>query len=210
MPPRSQCLSAPSAATPNTTTACRWRVLRTNPRSGTRTLVHYGGIAPTPFPGLTLGLIADGFRLTCIDFLWDDDAPASRVCPDSAIAAHSSQFLSAREVIELALHQLEDFFAHRPVTRPVPLVPQGTPFQRRVWQAMGKIPAGQTRRYGELAQELGNSARAVGGACRANPIPLLIPCHRVVAASGQGGFAGAQDGRLVELKRWLLAHEQGI
>lgn len=200
----------PSVATPTTTTACRWCVLRTNPRGGTHALVHYDGIAPTPFPGLTLGLIVDGSRLSCIDFLWDDDAPASRVRPDSAIAAHSSPFPSARGVVELALHQLDDFFAQRPVTRPVPLAPQGTPFQRRVWQAMGKIPPGQTRRYGELAQELGSSARAVGGACRANPIPLLIPCHRVVAASGQGGFAGAQDGRLVELKRWLLTHEQRI
>jgi methylated-DNA-[protein]-cysteine S-methyltransferase len=83
----------------------------------------------------------------------------------------------------------------------------GTPFQRRVWRLIAAIPPGDTRTYGELAAALGSSARAVGGACRANPCPLVVPCHRVVARDGLGGFAGDRGGRLLDIKRWLLAHE---
>lgn len=83
----------------------------------------------------------------------------------------------------------------------------GTAFQKRVWQALRRIPPGETRTYGELAREFGTSARAVGNACRANPVPVVIPCHRVVAVNGLGGFAGDRDGRLVAVKRWLLGHE---
>ncbi|GAB6042224.1 methylated-DNA--[protein]-cysteine S-methyltransferase [Endothiovibrio diazotrophicus] len=90
----------------------------------------------------------------------------------------------------------------------VGLAPQGTPFRQRVWAALRDIPPGQTLTYGELARRLGSSPRAVGGACRANPIPLLIPCHRVVSANGPGGYAGdPADGPRAAVKRWLLAHE---
>jgi len=85
--------------------------------------------------------------------------------------------------------------------------PAGTPFQRQVWQAIAAIPAGRTRTYGALAAELGSAPRAVGAACRANPYPLLVPCHRVVGVHGLGGFAGDSQGRLLGVKRWLLAHE---
>lgn len=85
--------------------------------------------------------------------------------------------------------------------------PAGTGFQRRVWRLIAAIPAGSTRTYSELAAELGSSPRAVGGACRANPYPLLVPCHRVVAVNGLGGFAGDTGGRLLAFKRRLLAHE---
>jgi len=91
--------------------------------------------------------------------------------------------------------------------RDLPLAPSGTPFQQRVWSTLREIPPGERRTYGELARELGTSPRAVGGACRANPVPLLIPCHRVVAANGDGGFAGHTEGRWLEIKRWLLDHE---
>lgn len=91
----------------------------------------------------------------------------------------------------------------------LPIHADGTPFQRRVWDALRRIPPGQTRRYGDIARELGSGPRAVGGACRANPLLLLVPCHRVVAASGQGGFAGQTRGRWPAIKSWLLAHEQG-
>jgi methylated-DNA-[protein]-cysteine S-methyltransferase len=83
----------------------------------------------------------------------------------------------------------------------------GTGFQRRVWKALQAIPAGDVITYGALARELGSSARAVGNACRRNPVPVLVPCHRVVAQNGLGGFAGETNGRLVEIKRHLLAHE---
>jgi methylated-DNA-[protein]-cysteine S-methyltransferase len=77
-----------------------------------------------------------------------------------------------------------------------------------VWQRLREIPAGRTLSYGVLARELGTSARAVGGACRANPVPLAIPCHRVVAATGLGGYSGARGGDWLEKKRWLLRHEE--
>ena len=84
---------------------------------------------------------------------------------------------------------------------------QGTPFQKKVWLALQKIPAGQVMTYGELAKQLKTSARAVGNACRANPMPLVIPCHRVVAKSGLGGFSGSQEGAPIKIKKWLLEHE---
>ncbi len=90
----------------------------------------------------------------------------------------------------------------------LPLAPQGTPFQHRVWTALRAIPPGTTRRYGELAAQLGTAARAVGGACRANPLLLLVPCHRVVAATGVGGFMGATEGDWPRHKQHLQAHER--
>lgn len=89
----------------------------------------------------------------------------------------------------------------------IPLRLQGTPFQERVWLALRSIPPGETRTYGDLARRLGTGARAIGGACRSNPCPILVPCHRVVATSGLGGFAGDTTGRKLEVKRRLLSHE---
>ncbi len=85
----------------------------------------------------------------------------------------------------------------------------GTEHQRAVWNRISAIPSGGTRTYGDLGEALGSSARAVGNACRANPVPLLVPCHRVVARSGLGGFAGDTSGRLRDIKGWLLHHERG-
>lgn len=90
----------------------------------------------------------------------------------------------------------------------LPLRLAGTPFQQRVWQALRQIPRGEVRTYGELARQLGSSPRAVGGACRANPLPVFVPCHRVVSAQGLGGFSGAREGYLVDLKRSLLRLER--
>ena len=89
----------------------------------------------------------------------------------------------------------------------LPLKTHGTEFQERVWAALMDIPAGHTVTYGELAQRLGTSPRAIGGACRANPVLLLIPCHRVVAAHDKGGFAGYRSGPWVDIKRSLLQLE---
>ncbi len=89
----------------------------------------------------------------------------------------------------------------------IELTVMGTPFQKKVWRALQQIPVGQVLTYGELAQKLKTSARAVGNACRANPIPLVIPCHRVVSKSGMGGFAGSRDGEPMKIKTWLLEHE---
>ena len=83
--------------------------------------------------------------------------------------------------------------------------PGGTPFQRRVWSLLREIPLGETRTYGQLAALLGSGPRAVGSANAANPVALVIPCHRVIAANGTlCGYAWGED-----RKRWLLAHERG-
>lgn len=109
-----------------------------------------------------------------------------------------------------AVRQLQAY-ARDPRTRfDLPLAPAGTPYQRRVWAALGEIPPGERLSYGELARRLGSSPRAVGGACRANPIALIIPCHRVVAAGGPGGYAGHSAGPVLERKLWLLAHEEAL
>lgn len=83
----------------------------------------------------------------------------------------------------------------------------GTAFQRRVWQHLCAIAPGRPQTYGEVARKLGSAPRAVGQACAANAIPLLIPCHRVVAAHGHGGFMHARAGQWIDVKRWLLSHE---
>jgi len=103
--------------------------------------------------------------------------------------------------------QLDRWLADPNTSFDLPLMTRGTAFQRRVWATIGAIPMGQMRRYGEIAAELGSAARAVGQACGANPFPILVPCHRVVARQGSGGFAHAQAGFLIETKRWLLRHE---
>lgn len=86
----------------------------------------------------------------------------------------------------------------------------GTSFQCRVWQEIAKIPYGQTMCYGDLAKRLGSSARAVGGACGANPLPIIIPCHRVVAKNQLGGFSFGPKNQQQYIKRWLLQHEGAL
>ncbi|MCD7801456.1 MAG: methylated-DNA--[protein]-cysteine S-methyltransferase [Clostridiales bacterium] len=95
--------------------------------------------------------------------------------------------------LKAGLSALEGYFRGCPVPKDLPLAPQGTPFQRAVWAALEDIPWGETRTYGQLAAQLGRpgAARAVGQACHRNPLPIFIPCHRVVGADGSlTGFAG--------------------
>ena len=110
-------------------------------------------------------------------------------------------------VLAQAAAQLAEYFAGQRQSFTISLAPRGTPFQQEVWRALCAIPYGQTRSYGQLAAALGrpSAARAVGGACRRNPIWLMIPCHRVVGTSGSlTGYAGG-----LERKKALLALEQG-
>jgi methylated-DNA-[protein]-cysteine S-methyltransferase len=104
--------------------------------------------------------------------------------------------------------QLLRYFENPSAQFTVPLNASGTPHQKKVWQAMLNIPRGETRSYGELAAKLKSGAQAVGQACGANPIPIIIPCHRVVSKSGLGGFMRHASGASLDIKRWLLAHEQ--
>lgn len=108
------------------------------------------------------------------------------------------------ELLIEAQRQLEAYFAGRLTCFDLPLMIAGSPFDRRVWEAMRRIPYGQTRSYGELAMEVGSGPRAIGGACGRNRIPLVIPCHRVLASNGLGGFSG---GAGLPTKRWLLQLE---
>lgn len=114
---------------------------------------------------------------------------------------------------EKAACQLEAYLANPDARFELPLAIEGTDFQRRLWAALCEIPRGKTLTYGELARRLGAPgaamSRAVGQACGDNRLPIVIPCHRVVAANGIGGFAHATRGYLLEAKRWLLAHECG-
>ena len=104
-------------------------------------------------------------------------------------------------------HQLTRYFSDSYMKFTVPVQAKGTAFQQSVWKEMCMIPAGSTISYGKLAAKLNTSARAVGNACRMNPIPLLIPCHRVVAKSGLGGYSGETSGEMMTIKKWLLNHE---
>jgi methylated-DNA-[protein]-cysteine S-methyltransferase len=102
--------------------------------------------------------------------------------------------------------QLDAYFAGELQRFELPLAPQGTAFERRVWDALVEIPYGETVSYGELARELGSVARAVGGANARNPISIIVPCHRVVGSTGAlTGYAGGLD-----TKRRLLEHERGV
>ena len=108
-------------------------------------------------------------------------------------------------VLAEAERQLAAYFSGERREFALPLAPSGTPFRLRVWEAMQAIPYGQTRSYGDLARDLDSAPRAIGGACGSNPIPLVIPCHRVVGAGGAlGGFSG---GAGCDTKRQLLALE---
>jgi methylated-DNA-[protein]-cysteine S-methyltransferase len=89
-----------------------------------------------------------------------------------------------------AREQLEEYFDGTRRAFDLPLEPKGSKFQHAVWKAMIAIPAGETRTYGDVANEIGGTARAVGGACGSNPIPIIIPCHRIVAANHLGGYSG--------------------
>ena len=143
----------------------------------------------TPFA--LLGIRASGDRVEQIVFLRTDGealAPQNR--------------LSQR-----ACAQIERYLEDPEFCFDLPIASQGTPFQRRVWRKIAAIGPGRTRSYGEIARELGSSPRAVGQACGANPVPLVVPCHRVLAAGGLGGFAHHEGGFHLSVKRWLLAHE---
>jgi methylated-DNA-[protein]-cysteine S-methyltransferase len=117
----------------------------------------------------------------------------------------------ANALAERAVRQMERYREDPDAKFDLPLLIEGTEFQRRVWDAMCAIPRGRTLTYGEMARKLDaggyDMARVVGQACGDNRLPIVIPCHRVVAADGIGGFGHSTDGFLLEAKRWLLMHE---
>lgn len=138
-----------------------------------------------------LSIWTEGDRLSLLSF----EAPATQEkAPASALSENIAR-------------QLLCWFNDPRHVFDVPLKDCGTPFQQRTRQAIAAIPRGRVRTYGDIARELNSAARAVGQACRANPFPIIIPCHRVVSASGIGGFHGASSGYLIDAKQWLLQYE---
>ncbi|HEX2203432.1 MAG TPA: methylated-DNA--[protein]-cysteine S-methyltransferase [Longimicrobium sp.] len=105
--------------------------------------------------------------------------------------------------------QLREYFAGTRRGFDLPLAPEGTEFRRRVWDALRAIPYGETRTYRDVAAMVEcRAARAIGQANRHNPLPIVVPCHRVLATTGIGGYAGQSgEGKSVDVKRWLLRHE---
>ena len=157
--------------------------------------MNYQAKLPVPFGVLGIRCTHDeltGDALTGIDFL-----PASE-------KSQQPSSLFAQTVCE----QLLDYVNNPSTQFSVPFKLNGTPHQQKVWLAMCHIPCGETRSYGELATKLKSSAQAVGQACGANPIPIIVPCHRVVAKAGLGGFMRHASGAPLDVKRWLLAREQ--
>ena len=104
--------------------------------------------------------------------------------------------------------QFNQYWLTGKFTMQAALLQQGTEFQQKIWHTLYQIPLGQTKTYGELAKELDTGPRALANACRKNPFPLIIPCHRVQAKTGIGGYAGASSGKLVKIKAALLKHEK--
>ncbi len=155
-------------------------------------LANYDAVIETPVASMRLGIVAQLDKLIAIDLL----PSCNQTCrPVSDIT---------KEVVM----QLQSYFDDPQWRFSLPIAAQGTDFQQRVWQFMKSIPVGETRRYGDVAKSLKSASRAVGGACRRNPVPIVVPCHRIVAASGIGGYNGCTDGAELNFKRWLLAHEQ--
>ncbi|MGY9046577.1 hypothetical protein P775_10775 [Puniceibacterium antarcticum] len=108
-------------------------------------------------------------------------------------------------LLRAAARQLAAYFSDPATVFDLPLHAPGSDFQRAVCATMSAIPLGETRTYGDIAKQLGAPAQAVGQACGGNPIPILIPCHRVLGASSLGGFSGVGG---IETKVWLLRHEK--
>lgn len=161
---------------------------RTRKRPST---LDYTAITQTPLGKVGI-FISTGKLLTQLAFLLDDNVP---------LRSSTESFVC--QIID----ELNHYFINPTFQFTIPYQTTGTVFQKSVWNALMHIPAGKTITYGELAKNLKTSARAIGNACRTNPLPLLIPCHRVLAQQGLGGFSGDRTGEKIAIKQWLLNHE---
>jgi methylated-DNA-[protein]-cysteine S-methyltransferase len=147
--------------------------------------------AKYPAPFAVLGIRTSAEHVTRIDYL---PAEAASLAPHTPLA-------------ERACRQIERYLEDPEYRFDLPFQYEGTAFQCRVWRVISCIAPGHTLTYAEIARRLKSAARPVGGACGANPIPLLVPCHRVLAAHGLGGFMHSRGHAALAIKRWLLAHE---
>jgi len=153
----------------------------------------FDAIVPAPFGAVGLRLTAEKQSLFELLYL-----------PDGA-----PEHVRGVPLAEKAAQQVKAYLKDARKGFDLPLDAQGTAFQNRVWQAISRIPVGTVHTYKQVGKSIEcGSPRAVGGACGANPYPLIVPCHRVVAAGGIGGFARHDDaGFYIDVKRWLLKHE---
>jgi methylated-DNA-[protein]-cysteine S-methyltransferase len=153
-------------------------------------LLRFDAVVAAPFGGIGVRT-ADGEVIETVYL------PAS-------MKAQPPRGVLAREVVRQIRAYLRDP-AHK---FDLPLAARGSEFQQRVWKAITTIPCGQTVSYGDIARHIRSGPRAVGGACGANWFSLIIPCHRVLAANGIGGFGDSGEGGFhMNIKRWLLEHE---
>ena len=147
----------------------------------------------TPFGSLIVHIDEGGLRSIDVS---PDEAPVSASATNALLAETARQF---GRYFEDARFQFS-----------IPFVLGGTHHQQTVWDALRRIPAGSTRTYGELARDVGSNARSVAAACRSNPLPIIIPCHRVVGQSSLGGYCGDRSGPRFAIKLWLLHHEGSL
>jgi methylated-DNA-[protein]-cysteine S-methyltransferase len=147
--------------------------------------------AKFPTPLAVLGIRTAGDKLIAIEYL---PRGIATLAPLDRLA-------------ERVCRQIERYLDDPGFRFDLPFDFRGTAFQCRVWRAIYAIPSGRTLTYVDIARRLRTAPRPVGGACGANRIPLVIPCHRVLGASGIGGFMNARSGFPLEVKRWLLRHE---
>ncbi len=152
----------------------------------------------------TKSALAGGFCLTIPTPIGDFTLFSNGQAITAFLPAADGQPKRSCTLIEVARAQLEQYFAGERRAFDLPLAPEGTPFQRSVWQALTRVEYGRTASYGQIAAAIGNprAVRAVGGAVGANPIPVIIPCHRIIRADGGiGGFALGLDAKRVLLNR---------
>ena len=125
------------------------------------------------------------------------------------LAEPLAEVASDNAFVQNVARQVSEYLRNPQTVLSIPFAVKGTPFQRRVWQAIAAIPSGKTLSSGELADRVGSGPRAVANVCGANQVPLFIPCHRVVAKNGLGGFMQG-DARGLAIKTWLLEHEKQV
>ncbi len=135
-------------------------------------------------------------------------------CSDKAIQSvvfghctKESELKNLSGIARQAFLQIKAYCDNASLEFNLPLQAEGTPFQQRVWRELIRIPPGKVKTYGDIATLLKTSPRAVGNACRRNPIALVVPCHRVVSRQGIGGYSGETSGQEIRRKQHLLRHE---
>ena len=143
-------------------------------------------------------------RLAIFSEMVADSLAISQIC---YLPKDEKKIRPKNQLVKIAIDQIDAYFSDPNFEFNLPLKPFGSNFQNKVWNTILTIPVGTTMTYGELAQAIKSGARAVGGACGANNYPLVIPCHRVLAKQGAGGFMGKSGGWELEIKFWLLRHE---